>query len=122
MIKKKVFIIIVAALSAVVVIQSLIIFRPFGKQHEVTDPENAILIAKAELIRRYGEAEIRGKEFIVFVDQDHPNQLYVTENIAIFDYSEHVYVRRSDGRAVVIWRDNVILRWLDDLIGQWLFR
>ena len=62
MIKKEIFILTVAALSVIVITQMLIIIRPFNRR-EVISSEDAILIAKAELVRRYGREEILGKEF-----------------------------------------------------------
>ena len=59
MIKKRVFIITVLVLSVIIGAQTVIIIKPtILDGQEVTDPENAIIIAKAALLQKYGEAEL----------------------------------------------------------------
>jgi len=119
-IKKKVFIVVVSALSAVVIIQSLIIIRPFGRR-EVTTSEAAILIARAELVRKYGEEEIDGMEFDAFIDASNRRYWQIGALPGSFGYPPRVYVRVSDGKAVEIWRDGVRNR-LDMFIDSWFRR
>jgi len=118
-VEKKKVIIIILLLSAIVLIQALIIIKPFGRR-EVTTPEEAVLLAKAELVRRYGMEEISGKEFRAIISgrywritQD------LGQNQFQLGYPPQVYVRVSDGRAISLWRDGVRHR-VDIFIDSWL--
>jgi len=127
MIKKKVFIVVVAALLAIVVIQALIILRPFEGRHSVMTEEDAILIAKAELVRRYGAGEIRGMEFVAC---EGDRFWHVYEVVGIIEingiriprmqlgYPRRVDVRISDGRAFSLWSDG-LWRYLDIIRQNW---
>ena len=115
MVKKKVFIATVAIQSAVVIVQTLIITRPFARRHEVLTAEDAILIAQAELVRRYGRGEILGKEFVVLESGRHWT---VIEDVLMHGHQPRVDVRKSDGRAIVLWRDSLRTYW-DIFVDSW---
>ena len=119
MIKKKVFIATVAILSAVVIVQTLIITRPFARRHEVLTAEDAILIAQADLVRRYGSEEISEREFTAWKSGRFWNVLEVVEVLEVDDvefhrtmlgYPPRVFVRISNGRTILAWSDGVVQR------------
>ena len=115
MAKKKKIIIIVAVLLFALVLSvaipiSRMFFRPLGRQ-EVLTPEHAIQIAKAAIIQRYGEAEIEGMEFWAcdllwpywWVEEGSKYNLRGS-----FGYPPRVFVRKSDGMAVLLWRTSTL--------------
>ena len=116
MIRRKVFMIWVITLSAIAITQAFVIIKPFNR-HKVTTAESALLVAKAELIRRYGEDEILST--VLFASEDCKYWWLVTEGTVVIqgetqtilpdglDNTPRVYIRKSDGKAVVIWRDGV---------------
>ena len=105
MIKKKDFMITVAVLSIIIITLFAICVVPHLLGGcEVTTPENAIILAKAALLRKYGEAEIQ-KEFDAVIFGDQPEYWYVSEKVSSFGYPPHVLIRRSDGKAIVKWKD-----------------
>ena len=103
MIIKRVFVITVFVLLAVIVAQAVIIAKPtvIGR-HEVTTSENAVLLAKAAIMQKYGEAEILQKEFVASIDGSNTRYWYVGE-VNVFDNSPHVLIRRSDGKVILKW-------------------
>ena len=105
MIKKKVFVLTVAVLSIIIITQTTIIAVPHLRVGcEVTTQENAILLAKAALLRKHGESAIK-IEFRAVIFGDQPGYWHVTENVNSLGYSPHVLIRRSDGKAIVRWKD-----------------
>ena len=118
MTKKKVFIILASVLLTVAVLSvaipiSRMFFRPYGRQ-EVPDAEHAIQIARAAIIQRYGEAEIEGMKF--FASDSHLRYWSVREDcrqngfMLSMGYPPIVYVRRSDGMVILLWRNNARTR------------
>ena len=102
MVKRKILILLIAALSTVSIFQAIIIIRPFNR-HAVSTPENAIIIAKAELLRRYGEAEIDGLEFDAVRFGEQPDYWNVIALPPLLSSQPHVLVRVSDGKVVMRW-------------------
>ena len=94
---------IVLALLFAVVVLIVIAISPLWK-NEVTTPDNAILIAKAEILRRYGEQEIEGYEFEAFRSESNPNYWYVFRLPVPLGDAPHVIVRYSDGKAKMRWK------------------
>ena len=103
MITKKQFKFTIIPLLLIIFIQTLIINRPFIK-HPVTTPENAIIIAKAELIRRYGEAEVLNLEFKAVRLGDFPNNWYIIALPLRLDDQPYILVRIADGRVKMRWK------------------
>ena len=99
---KKSFYVVVLIMSVVIIIQSIIIAYPF-KTHPVTTPESAIIIAKAELIRRYGETVVTDVEFIASKIGYYPNNWFVTEVPLWLGDGPFVLVRMSDGKVKMRW-------------------
>jgi len=131
-VKRSVFITVVSAMSAMIVIQALIVIRPFSRRHEVTSPENAVLIAKAELIRRYGEEEVTGLELHAHLYGSPLSRRLIYWSVTkippgsddnlprtYYDYPPRVYVRQSNGRAISLWRGGV--RHQLDMMIEYLF-
>lgn len=125
MITKKVFLVVIATMLTIIVIQALIIVSPFSTLYGVTTEEDAILIARAELLRRYGPGEIEGTEFTAW----RSGRFWrVLEAVYIFEidgvefrrtqvgYPPCVFVRASNGRAIVLWSDTYIHRTLRRLL------
>jgi len=105
MIDKKVFIITVVVLSVVILLQAVIIVTPRFLMQEVTTPEAAILIAKAAIVRRYGEEEIREKEFDAVIFGTQTNYWNVATLPSHFDNQPYVLVRISDGKVIMRWKN-----------------
>ena len=89
MAKKRLFILTVSVMSAIVLLQLVIITSLFSG-HAITTPENAILLAKDALLRKYGEMEIQ-TELIASIHSDFPNHWYVTDHNAD-DHRVELYV------------------------------
>ena len=102
LVERKILLSLVIALSIVSTFQAIIIARPFNK-HVVSTPENAITIAKAELLRRYGEAEIDGLEFDAVRFGERPDYWNVIALPPLLSSQPHVLVRVSDGKVVMRW-------------------
>lgn len=104
MVRKRVFVITVIALVIIIGVQTLIIVDPaiIGK-HKVTTPENAIIIAKAALLKKYGEKEISQIEFDAVIFGDQPSYWNVSANTDTLGFAPHVLVRRSDGKVMLRW-------------------
>ena len=106
MIKKKVFIITVLALLVIIAAQTVIIMKPsiIGR-HEVTTAENAIIIAKAAILQKYGEAELQrvSDNLLAYRHYEQPNYWLVSERNT-YDDSPHILVRRSDGKVILKWK------------------
>ena len=119
MTKKKIIIIVTVLLFALVLSIAIPIsrmfFRPLGRQ-EVLDAEHAIEIARAAIIQRYGEAEIEDMEFRAS-DSWWP-YWHVSESKegAMMGYWPAVYVRRTDGMVIMLWRDNVLTRIVERVV------
>ena len=124
MTKKKKVIIIVAVLLFALVLSvaipiSRMFFRPLGRQ-EVLTPEHAIQIAKAAIIQRHGEAEIEGMEFWA-TDSWRP-YWRVREDcrkdglMLSMGYPPVVYVRRSDGMVIMMWRTSILTVWVERVL------
>ena len=107
MIKKKDFFLIVSVLLIIIITQTIIIINPrTSGYNEVTIPENAITIAKAALLEKYGEAEVYGMEFVALKSWDSPNYWHVTEDDPYrLGIGPHVLVRMSDGKAILRWKE-----------------
>jgi len=105
MINKKVFVITVIILSVVIILQTVIIVTPRFVMQKVTTPEAAILIAKAAIVRRYGEEEIYEKEFYAVIEGTRPNYWYVLALPPHLDNQPHVLVRKSDGKVLMRWKN-----------------
>ena len=107
MISKKKYILSITTLSIIIILQAIVITKPFTK-NVVSSRENAIIIAKAELIRRYGEAVIDGVEFEAYRFIEIPNYWYVFILPPQFSSQPHVLVRESDGKVKMRWTDSQI--------------
>ena len=104
MTRQKALAVTVLALLVIIAIQTLIIIKPeiIGR-HEITTQESAIIIAKAAIIRRYGEKELQGVELVAFIhEKENPYYWHVTEG-KYLGYPPHVLVRCSDGKVKLRW-------------------
>ena len=106
MVKKKVLIItVLVALLVIIAVQTVIIIKPsiIGR-HEVTTAENAIILAKAALLQKYGEAEIQ-IEFNALRFYDNPGYWCVNEYSTVrLGRWPYVLVRVSDGKVILKWK------------------
>lgn len=105
MVKKQVFIVTIALLLAVILVQEILLNHEILLvENPVTTSENAVIIAKAALLQKYGERAIYGKSFDAFIDASNPEYWQVSE-LNMLGYPPHVLVRRSDGKAILHWED-----------------
>ena len=104
LIPDKVYKITAIILSLFLVLSFVTSILPFNR-HKVTTEENAIIIAKAELLRLYGELEVDGLEFrAVRFGDIMPNYWYVIALPGRLGDQPHVFVRISDGKVKMRWR------------------
>ena len=104
MIRQKALAITALALLVIIAIQTLIIIRPeIVGSHEVTTEESAIIIAKAAIIKRYGEKELQGVELEAFIHEKE-NPYYWRVSTRIMGYGPHILVRVSDGKVILRWK------------------
>jgi len=109
MIKRKSLLI---ALAIICIVQTVIIVKPhllFGKP--VTSAESAIIIAKAALLRKYGEGEFLHKKFVAWgfaESEEKPVTWHVYENTEAFGNTlgelPHVRVSGRDGKVTIKWK------------------
>jgi hypothetical protein len=100
--KKFILVFVITALAVALLTQTVvIIISNMSYNNEITDPYNAIIIAKAALLQRYGEAEIEQKGFDALIISDDPDHWFVSEVVENpkYDFSPHVLVRRPDGKV-----------------------
>lgn len=113
MIKNSVFVITAVIMFVIIVVQAVILINPPIGGHEVTAPENAIIIAKAALLQKYGEEELQKVQngFAARISIDYPAYWVVQVDKAMLGYPPRIYVRQSDGKAIVRWRTNWFSHW-----------
>ena len=115
---KRIFVLSISLLSVIIVIQSIILIKPFNRK-AVRTPDTAILLAKAALVRRYGEAEFKEMEFDAVVFGTKPNYWYICEyDPNVYGYAPHVLVRMSDGKVRMRWTTNSL--W--NIVDSWFYR
>ena len=118
MVSKRIFIASSLFLLIIIAILALVIIRPFNR-HEIRTSESAITLAKAALIRKYGETEFLEMSFIAVIHSDRPQYWYVSEHDPTrLGYWPYVLVRRSNGKAILRWKRSSILVMVDN----WVFR
>ena len=107
---KKFFTITIAIMATIIVvlIAIIIIHMPLYSihtygGHSVTTPENAIIIAKASLLRAYGEDEISQIEFRAFIDGSYNADYWHVSEANTLCNPPHVLVRISDGKVILRW-------------------
>ena len=106
--KKFILVFVITALAVALLTQTVvIIISNMSYNNEITNPYNAIIIAKAALLQRYGEAEIEQKGFNALIMSDNPDHWFVFEVVENpkYDFSPHVLVRRSDGKVTLRWEN-----------------
>ena len=103
MAKKRLFIVTVSVMSAIVLLQLVIIISLFSG-HAITTPENAMIVAKDALLRKYGELETQ-TELIASINSDFPNHWYVTvHNADDYEAELYVLVKKTNGKATLHWK------------------
>ena len=106
MTRQKALVITALALVVIIAIQTLIIIKPeiIGR-HEVTTAENAIILAKAALLQKYGEAELEkvSDNLRASIDYTYQNYWCIAER-DVLDNAPSVFVRISDGKVILKWK------------------
>ena len=117
---KKALIILAIVTSVIIVVKAPVIIRLLTWR-DVVVHENAIIIAKAELIRIYGEAEFTDMEFRVSDTYWPYWRVDEKDGELLSRYSKYpqcVLINRSNGRVIVLWRDNLRTRIIATLLGM----
>ena len=108
-------------LSAAIVIQQIVIYNSNVIGQQISTPESSIIVAKASLLRKYGEKEIQIEFDANETHSDYWEVMEYSEG-EVLGYPPCILVRKSDGRVVDLWRNRAFVaeEWLGILFDFYI--